>query len=142
MELRAREPAAAERVEVEVARDPDLVDVHEPLEEHARDPVGLEHRARDGGAAIRERLAAPGNEMRDEDEVSVGDGPRARAVDRRDVRRWKARVGAEPRRLARGDGVAAALEREQECAPFVRIPGRLPERTVPEERELARHRLR
>ena len=142
VQLRAGKPAAPERVEVEVARDPDLVHLHEPREEHRRDAVGLEHRARDGRAALGERLPGAGNEVGDEDELSLRHRAGAGAVDRRRVRRGQAGIGSEPRSLARRDRVAAALERKHERTALVRVPRWLPERTVPEELELARHRLR
>jgi hypothetical protein len=57
---RGRDPAAAERLDVERARDPDLVALEQRTEPAGRQAVGLEHRARDVDPLGVRRLRAAG----------------------------------------------------------------------------------
>ena len=129
--------ASRERLEVEGARNPDLVDLGQALEPDGRNPVGLEHRANHRRPRPARLEPGAGHEVVEADELGR-DRTGTCAGNRLTLaRRELCRDGAPPE-IPHGDSDALMLERDQICASLVGVAGMVLDRGAPDEWERAR----
>jgi hypothetical protein len=129
-----RHAAPLERLEVELARHPHLVDLEQARQPRPRDAVGLEHRAGDVGPLRVERLVRPGDAMVDEDELAL------RRAGKRPLHSLLMRRGepnpvvGEPD-VARTGRMPGSVKRDQVGPSLVGVSERVEQRPRPDERQ-------